>query len=332
MKKTIIRTCICIILSLLLGYLPIHFLYLEWQKAYIREALAEDVQYIDNNDISIYRFPNRTLAQKASIEATAAKHFEKISIIPKRPSLFECFSCADEPEIEYIKNGTYQGIDKYRASIKNFDSSFSFHSYQLSEYFVENGLIKLIEGRMLDFNKKDNDCIEILVTEGLGLSLNDEVYATVSGLDENRKQIVVKAKIVGIVEKGAFLYGSSMYCDGIRTPFVLYNYLFHEEIIFTSDISYLYQYETEPNSLLDEDIPVFLLGTHTVNDEVQSIFSSFSGEEVTHNVNHIEYNEFQSDIEPSNDIIIAGIMGLSLIIIVDVIIIKKFIRKARNLC
>ena len=215
--------------------------------------------------------------------------------------------------------------------LKNFfaDKSYSFSTYQLSEYLVRLGLVDLIEGEMIDFNKQDKDCIEILVTDGFGAEINDEIYFTVNGLDKDYKQVVVKAKVVGIVEKGAFLYGYHDYCGDNRMPEGLHEMIFDSETVFTSDISYLYEYEAEPNSLLDEEVPVFLLGSKKSlnNSTINALVSTNNGSEVTQNATRIDNENIYSSLNISYGILIGSVIAIILILIIDIVLIKKLLKK-----
>lgn len=331
MKTKTRKTILLLLLSILIAILPVYFLYVHYNKIYMHHNLSRNVKYIDNLDISIYEFPDRSCAEKATKEIEGTNQFEKIAIIPRRPTLVQGFYVDETPEIEYKKSGTYRGIDKYWANITNDDTSksFSFSTYQLSEYLVEMGIVDLIDGRMIDFNKQDKDCIEILVTDGFGAGINEELYFTVNGLDENYKQVVVKAKIVGIVEKGSFLYGCADYCGAVRMTENLYENIFEEEMVFTNDISYLYKYEGEPNSWLDEEIPVFLLGKpkNINNSSIEALVTANGGEKVLRNANEITVESFDSDAQLSYSVFAVCVLAIVIIIIVDIVLIKKTQKK-----
>ncbi len=328
MKK---RRIILLLLSALIAVLPVYFLFEHYNKIHMHYNLSHNVRYVDNLNVSIYEFPNRDCAEKTLKEIKGINQFEEISIIPKRPTLVQGFVCEEEPEIEYIKSGTYRGIDKYWASITNDDTSksFSFSTYQLSKYLIEMGIVNLLEGKMLDFNKQDKECIEILVTDGFGAEINDEIYFTVNGLDKEYKQVVVKAKVIGIVGKGSFLYGCADYCGAVRMTENLYESIFEDEMVFTNDISYLYEYEGEPNSLLDEEIPVFLLGKQkgTGDSSVDTLVSANGGEKVVRNVNEITVEGFESDVQLSYSVFAVCVLAIVIIIIVDIVLIKKTQKK-----
>lgn len=331
MKTRKIKLLVVLVVSILIAIAPTYLFCIEYQKANIYRDLSQNVKYIDNLDISIYEFPNRESAEKVAKDSDEINQFQKIAILPNRPTLVQGFSVNGKPVIEFKKNGTYRGTDKYWADIENInmDKSYSFSTYQLSEYLVSMGLINLIEGRMIDFNKQDEDCIEILVTEDFGARINEELYFTVNGLDKNYKQVVVKAKIVGIVEKGSFLYGYHDYCGAYRTPEILHEMIFDRETVFTSDISYLYEYEAEPNSLLDEDVPVFLLGAKksSNNSTINTLVTANNGSAVTENVTRINTERIYSDLNISYGVFAGCIIAIMLILIIDIVLIKKLLKK-----
>lgn len=331
MKTRKIRLLVILVLSILIAIAPVYFFCVEYRKTTIYRDLSQKVRYIDDFDISIYEFPNRECAQKAAEDLNGINQFQKIAIIPNRPSLVQAFRCEEEPVIEYIKNGTFKGIDKYRAGITNDDTSksYSFSTYQLSEYLVKLGLVDLIEGEMIDFKNQNRDYIEILVTEDFGAGINEELYFTVNGLDENYKQVVVKAKIVGIVDKGSFLYGYHEYCGDVRTPEILHEIIFDSETVFTNDISYLYEYEAEPNSLLDEEVPVFLLGVEKTlnNPTIETLVNANNGRKVTQYATQINNESIYSSLNISYGILVGSVIAIILILIIDILLIKKLLKK-----
>lgn len=331
MKTRKIKLLVILVVSVLIAIAPVYLFCVEYQKSTIYRDLSQKVKYIDDLDISVYEFPNRESAEKAAKDLDGINQFQKITIIPNRPTLVQGFAVDGKPAIEYKKSGTYRGTDKYWADIANInmDKSYSFSTYQLSEYLVRLGLVDLIEGEMIDFNKQDKDCIEILVTEDFGAGINEEIYFTVNGLDKDYKQVVVKAKIVGIVEKGAFLYGYHDYCGDNRMPEGLHEMIFDSETVFTSDISYLYEYEAEPNSLLDEEVPVFLLGTKKSlnNSTINALVTANNGSEVTQNATRIDNENIYSSLNISYGILVGSVIAIILILIVDIVLIKKLLKK-----
>lgn len=329
MKTKSVKTIILLIISLVFAVIAIYFFSNECKKINIYNDLSENVKYIDDLNLEIYEFPNRDSA-KTALEVTS-EYFSESVIIPGLPTLVQGFLCEGEPVIEYIKNGTFDGIVKYRASIvnRNIDKSFSFHTYQLSEFLVEKGIVNLIKGRMIDFNNQSTDCIEILVTDEFGADINDEIYFTVSGLDKDYRQIVVKAKIVGIVEKGHFLYGHYNYCNKISFRETLHDYIFNREMIYTSDISYLYEYEREPNSLLDEEVPVFLLGMpkSTNITAIDDIINENNGTKVTSNATKIDVESLHYISEISYPTFISSIIAIIIILLIDITVIIRLLKR-----
>lgn len=329
MKTRTVKTVIFLTISLVFAVVAIYFFSNECKKIKIYNDLSENVKYIDNLNLEIYEFPNRVSAENALKGNN--KYFCETTIIPKRPSLVQGFLCDGEPVIEYIKTGTIDGIVKYRASIvnRNIDKSFSYETYQLSEFLVEKGIVNLIDGRMINFNNKSTDCIEILVTDEFGADINDEIYFTVNGLNKDYQQVVVKAKIVGIVEKGHFLYGHYSYSNRINFRELIHRSIFDQEMIFTSDISYLYEYEREPNSWLDEDVPVFLLGIPKSNTPatIDDIITENNGTEVTLTATNIDTEALQCLSEISYPVLIVSLIAVIIILIIDIKTIIKLLQR-----
>ncbi len=331
MKNKTSKVCLVLIVSILIAIAPIYFFCAEYQNSSIYRDLSENVRYIDEVNIAVYQFPNRDSAQKASKMVSGLNQFTEITLMTNQSTLVQSYLCKSEPVIEYIENGSIDDRVKYRATITNGDiNAFpTFTTYQLSPLLANLNLLNLIEGEMIDFNNKNEDCIEIMVTDGFGAKVNDEIYFTVNGLDENYKQVVVKAKVVGIVEKGSFLYGYSDYCGAVRTPESLHASIFENETIFTGDISYLYEYEKDPNSLLDEEIPVFLIGTKKgLNDTtIDTVIIANDGDKVILNANCVNIDNLKSELGFSYGILIGCIIAIILILFMDIFLIKKISKK-----
>ena len=271
MKTKALKFSIVLLVTSFLFISLAYFFYIGLGNLKISNGLKEEVEYINDINIEVYQFSDRNDAQNIvkNYEVESINSF--VDIIPTENVFIQAYLCDSNPDIQYIANGTYKGNTKYRASITNGDINTvnSFSTYQLSGFFADKNLVELVDGRMIDFEQQNTDCIEILVTENSPLNIDDEVYFTVNGLDKEFKQVVVNAKVVGIVKKGTFLYGSPEYCGHVKSAESLYTDIFERTTIFTSDISYLYEYEQSPNSLLDENIPVFLLSVD--NDNTDSL-------------------------------------------------------------
>lgn len=331
MKRKIVKISLVLIATILIAIAPIYFIKTECQKALIYRDLSENVRYIDDVNIAIYKFPNRTSANKAAQVVSGSDDFTKITVMPVYSTLVEPWVCESEPITEYKKTGSFGDKDKFRAVISNGDIlvtyPYALVAYQLSPFFAESNLLNLVEGRMIDFDSKNDDYIEIMVSEGFNAKVDDEIYFTVNGLDENYNQVVVKAKVVGIVEKGSFLYGCPSYCGRIEIADSLHKSIFGSEIVFTGDISYLYEYETEPNSFLDEDIPVFLIGTESKpnNFETDALMEANGGSRMVLYATDINIDNLKAQDDVSYGVLAGCSVFIILILCVDILIIKRIV-------
>lgn len=331
MKTKKIKIIFIVMISLILISVSYYFLKMGLSNLIMCKGLQDEVKYIDDLNIDVYCFPDRISAEKASKELVDNNLLSKIDVLPAECVFIQSYLCNSNPDIQYIANGTYNSNAKYRATIKNGDINVfgSFSTYQLSKFFVEKNLVELIDGRMIDFEQQNTDCIEILVTENSPLNIDDEVYFTVNGLDKEFKQVVVRAKVVGIVKKGTFLYGAPDYCGHIKTLESLYIDIFERTTIFTGDISYLYEYERSPNSLLDEPIEVLLLGIDNKSvDATNKIVSKNNGKKVTLNVTTADYiQDGAPDVTTSIIVIVSCLILMLAIIVTDIILLIKFFKK-----
>ncbi len=329
MKTKILKMAIVLLVSILVFGALSCFLKTGLSSLTISKGLQEEIKYISDINIEVYQFPDRNSAQSVVKNYEGESTISFVDIIPTENVFIEAYLCNSSPDIQYIANGTYNGNTKYRASITNGDinSVNSFSTYQLSEFFADKNLVELVDGRMIDFEQQNTDCIEILVTENSPLNIDDEVYFTVNGLDKEFKQVVVKAKVVGIVKKGTFLYGSPEYCGHVKSAESLYTDIFEKTTIFTGDISYLYEYEQSPNSLLDENIPVFLLSIGN-NDSLNKLVNKNNGEKVTLNVNTADYiQDGAPDVTTSIITIVCCLIIMLAIVITNIILLIKFFKK-----
>ena len=331
MKTKKSKILFLIIISLILLFASYYFLNIGLSNYNISKGIEKGIKYIDDINIEVYKFLDRNSAQSVieNYEVKSTNFF--IDIMPAENVFVEAYLCNSNPDIQYIVNGTYNGNTKYRATIKNGDINTigSFSTYQLSEFFIEKKLVEIVDGRMIDFAQKNSEYIEILATENSPLNIDDEVYFTVNGLDDEFKQVVVRAKVVGIVKKGTFLYGAPDYCGHIKSMERLYYYIFERPTIFTGDISYLYQYEQSPNSLLDENIPVFLLSVgNNNNDNLNALANENNGKKVTLNVTKADYiQEGAPDVTTSIITIVCCLILMLAIIVTNIILIIKFFKK-----
>ena len=331
MKTKILKMSIVLLVSILVFGALSCFLKTGLSSLTMSKGLQEEIKYISDINIEVYQFPDRNSAQSIVKDYEGESTISFVDIIPTENVFIEAYLCNSSPDIQYIANGTYNGNTKYRASIRNGDinSVNSFSTYQLSEFFVDENLVELVDGRIIDFEQQNTDCIEILVTENSPLNIDDEVYFTVNGLDKEFKQVVVKAKVVGIVKKGTFLYGSPEYCGHVKSAESLYTDIFERTTIFTSDISYLYEYEQSPNSLLDENIPVFLLSVGNNNsDSLNKLANKNNGKKITLNVTTADYiQDGAPNVTTSIITIVCCLILMLAIVVTNVILLIKFFKK-----
>ena len=331
MKTKALKFSIVLLVTSFLFISLAYFFYIGLGNLKISNGLKEEVEYINDINIEVYQFSDRNDAQNIvkNYEVESINSF--VDIIPTENVFIQAYLCDSNPDIQYIANGTYKGNTKYRASITNGDINTvnSFSTYQLSEFFIDKNLVELVDGRMIDFEQQNTDCIEILVTENSPLNIDDEVYFTVNGLDKEFKQVVVKAKVVGIVKKGTFLYGSPEYCGHVKSAESLYTDIFERTTIFTSDISYLYEYEQSPNSLLDENIPVFLLSVDNDNtDSLNKLVNKNNGKKITLNVTTADYiQDGAPNVTTSIITIVCCLILMLAIVVTNVILLIKFFKK-----
>lgn len=331
MKTKKLRIFFISFTSLFLLLATCYFLKTGLSSLKISKGLQDDIKYINDINIEVYQFPNRVSAQNLAENTEIKNTTTFIDVIPTENVFVEAYLCNSNPDIQYIANGTYKGNTKYRVSIVNGDINTvnSFSTYQLSEFFTDKNLVELVDGRMIDFEQQNTDCIEILVTENSPLNIDDEVYFTVNGLDKEFKQVVVKAKVVGIVKKGTFLYGSPEYCGHVKSAESLYTDIFERTTIFTSDISYLYEYEQSPNSLLDENIPVFLLSVDNDNtDSLNKLVNKNNGKKITLNVTTADYiQDGAPNVTTSIITIVCCLIIMLAIVVTNIILLIKFFKK-----
>lgn len=331
MKTKALKFSIVLLVTSFLFISLAYFFYIGLGNLKISNGLKEEVEYINDINIEVYQFSDRNDAQNIvkNYEVESINSF--VDIIPTENVFIQAYLCDSNPDIQYIANGTYKGNTKYRASITNGDINTvnSFSTYQLSGFFADKNLVELVDGRMIDFEQQNTDCIEILVTENSPLNIDDEVYFTVNGLDKEFKQVVVNAKVVGIVKKGTFLYGSPEYCGHVKSAESLYTDIFERTTIFTSDISYLYEYEQSPNSLLDENIPVFLLSVDNDNtDSLNKLVNKNNGKKITLNVTTADYiQDGAPDVTTSIITIVCCLIIMLAIVVTNIILLIKFFKK-----
>ena len=331
MKTKALKFSIVLLVTSFLFISLAYFFHIGLGNLKISNGLKEEVEYINDINIEVYQFSDRNDAQNIvkNYEVESINSF--VDIIPTENVFIQAYLCDSNPDIQYIANGTYKGNTKYRASITNGDINTvnSFSTYQLSGFFADKNLVELVDGRMIDFEQQNTDCIEILVTENSPLNIDDEVYFTVNGLDKEFKQVVVNAKVVGIVKKGTFLYGSPEYCGHVKSAESLYTDIFERTTIFTSDISYLYEYEQSPNSLLDENIPVFLLSVDNDNtDSLNKLVNKNNGKKITLNVTTADYiQDGAPDVTTSIITIVCCLIIMLAIVVTNIILLIKFFKK-----
>ncbi len=213
----------------------------------------------------IAEFPNRASCE-AALKTLESKLNYSTAFLASEP-ITAAYRCDSEPDIEYIK--VEDNKEQKYAKIKNGEILLDVAGFELTEKYADDHTVVLKEGRMIDYNKTSTEPMEILVTEGLGMNIGDFCYLAVNGLDDEFKQPVVKAKVVGIAEKGAFIPGNPLYCNKQVSIINMYSFIFEKEMIYTFDVSSYYTYEISPNDALSKDIKLF----------AQISFKDFLGEE-----------------------------------------------------
>ncbi len=331
MKNKAAKTVITVILSLALLILPLYVIYINFEGYSISSKLVNNVNYPISEGVVVFGFTARDKAECALKALRDKNQINAYSVITAYHPIVEAYVTSQKPEIEYNKNGEIDGKEKFYASVNNGRMLDAFSSYQLSEEFADRGLIKLKNGRMMNFNEKNADCIEIVVTEGLGICIGETVYLTVNGLDEQYRQPVIKAEVVGIAEKGTFLFGSADYCGRDIGTEKMYSYIFNQEMIYVPDLSYLYKYEKSPNEKTDKEIPVFAIcamGNAFTEDTVNAVVFENMGEFVVKNSICVYMN---SDFEANRFRMLLNIYGIAIPVIgfifADAVLIKNIRKK-----
>ncbi len=120
-------------------------------------------------------------------------------------------------------------------------------SYQIPEFFSDFDYLNCLEGTYPDFGKtyKTGDTVEIMVTEGLGLSVGDTCFLSLDALDSDLNLVVVKAKVVGIADKGFFLpCFDSYFLNSESSVEDAYSTVHEKEMIYYPDLSEFYIYNS----------------------------------------------------------------------------------------
>lgn len=232
------------------------------------------------------------------------------------------------------------------------DGNLNIGSYEIPEMFVKSNCLKLKDGRYPDFKSSysTGDIVEIVVTDGLGLKINDECFISLDALDENENLVVLKAKVVGIASKGVFLpYYERYFSEHSSDVSEAYNRVFNGEMIYYTDLSDLYKYNshftTEENEVNDNTIVTLILVDNEVASVTAGLLEEFDGKSIAaatgllgsqENLFSFRYFDGYNDIAFGQDLSIAErelaltICLLIFILIYVIIIVIKIISMIRK--
>jgi hypothetical protein len=167
------------------------------------------------------------------------------------------------------------------------DENLNVGSYEIPEIFVDVDYLKLKEGRYPDFELNYNtaDTIEIIVTEGLGLKVNDVCFIALDALDENENIVVLKAKVVGVASKGIFLpYYERYFSEHSSNVSEAYNRVFNGEMIYYANLSGLYKYNShftpEENEVRDNTTVTLLLVDKEAATTTDDLLDKYDGKSI----------------------------------------------------
>lgn len=121
-------------------------------------------------------------------------------------------------------------------------------SFIIYDYYAKADLLKITAGEYPDFGKeyKTGDILEIVVTDGLGLSVGNTCFLTLSALNENEEPVYVKCTVTGIAKKGVFMpYETQLFA--VKRDINVkrrYNELFLNERVYTPSLKGYYTYDS----------------------------------------------------------------------------------------
>ncbi len=160
MKTGTVRILIVTVIAVALIAAPLYFTAVKCSEINMHNKILNDVRYLDEPNMAIYSFQNREVAEKACAELLETGNFTKYAVIRDEYTFDEFYISSSFPDITYKSFMTTGGTEKRVARINNLEykmikDGHSIESYQLTPEFAEMGLVKLIEGRMLDFHRKN---------------------------------------------------------------------------------------------------------------------------------------------------------------------------------
>ncbi len=313
MKKLLFKIFVIVIISSLVLFMPIKL---------CADSLNKFVQYNKMCDI-----PNLDLGQNGETELftifygnnaqnNADKYINKLNDIPevsgthrfntntnlitnlyigvndlKYKTVVEQIGIRDSVPINHrrlvVENA--QGYQVSNNGTNWLDNSLNIGSYEIPEMFEETDYLKCKTGRYPQKSKniKDNQMIEIMVTDGLGLSVGDTCFISLDAIDENDELVVLKASVVGIASKGVFLPYYDRYFSGdASTVKEAYNRIFHGEMIYYPDLSDFYvtnsHFRPDEEEVEDNTTVVLILVDENYAPSIENISTSFDGSSLTH--------------------------------------------------
>lgn len=153
-------------------------------------------------------------------------------------------------------------------------------SYEIPDMFIKYDYLKLKEGRYPSKSEYiQRDYVEIVVTDGLGLKINDECFISLDALDENKNLVVLKAKVVGISSKGIFLpYYERYFSAQSSDVSEAYNRVFNGEMIYYTDLSSFYKYNSHFTNQEKEAIDTTTVTLLLIDKEKSAITSDLLDE------------------------------------------------------
>lgn len=137
---------------------------------------------------------------------------------------------------------------KFSVKVKNAREEMA-DSFVIYDYYAEADLLRLTAGEYPDFGKnyRTGDILEIVVTDGLGLSVGDTCFLTLSALNENEEPVYTKCTVTGIAKKGVFIpYDKQIFARmrSANNVKLKYNTLFLNERVYTPSLKGYYTYNS----------------------------------------------------------------------------------------
>ncbi|NLA77088.1 MAG: hypothetical protein GX851_04560, partial [Clostridiales bacterium] len=178
--------------------------------------LPLELYYNDRRaDYAVYRISEsepEKLYDTIFKEVSQMDCFGFMGIINMNPVFVSSFYLnVGEPELEYseVKIGdiTHKNVSVKNGRELKSENGKSISSYTVFDFFAQNDLLEIVSGRMLDCEKDYDrgDTVEVVVTSGIGCSVGDILYISLNAMDESYTQVLIRAEVTGIAEKGVFL-------------------------------------------------------------------------------------------------------------------------------